>query len=224
MSINPGSVADVVNGLGHLAASRNEVSLGDVLDEFGKRSFAPVMLVLALIEATPVGGIPGVPTALAIGIALVAAQLLIARDHIWVPKYVERRSISSRKLAKASSKLDRLAKKLDAVAHGRLKFLTRGPALQFAAVLILILCLTVPPLELVPFASTAPMLAIALISLALMVRDGLAMLLAMLLSLSALGYGTYLYWTGDMAEIADTASETIATAATATMASAAVYF
>ncbi|HSJ79430.1 MAG TPA: exopolysaccharide biosynthesis protein, partial [Erythrobacter sp.] len=44
---------------------------------------------------------------------------------------------------------------------------------------------TVPPLELVPFGSTAPMLAIAAVGLALLVRDGLLMIAATGIALAA---------------------------------------
>ena len=54
----PHSVTDVVEGLEELAESESEVAVSDVVDKFGKRSFAPVMLVLALLEVTPVGMIP----------------------------------------------------------------------------------------------------------------------------------------------------------------------
>jgi len=53
---------------------------------------------------------------------------------------------------------------------------------KLAAVMILALCATVPPLEFLPFASSAPMLAIASFGLALLVRDGLLMLIASVLS------------------------------------------
>jgi hypothetical protein len=42
-----------------------------------------------------------------------------------------------------------------------------------------------PPLELLPFASTAPMAAIATFGLALLVRDGVLMLVATCLSVAA---------------------------------------
>ena len=61
----------------------------------------------------------------------------------------------------------------------------RQPWPRIAAVMVMALCLTVPPLELVPFGSTAPMLAIAAFGLALLVRDGLLMIAALAFSLSA---------------------------------------
>ena len=74
-------------------------------------------------------------------------------------------------------------------------------ALSWAAALaVIVLCVTVPPLEFLPFASTAPMLAIAAIGLALIVRDGLVMLFALILAVAAFGGGTYYYYTSDDAE------------------------
>jgi hypothetical protein len=51
------------------------------------------------------------------------------------------------------------------------------------------LCLTVPPLELVPFASTAPMAAIAAFGLGMTLRDGLLMGLGFVLSVVAVAVG-----------------------------------
>lgn len=200
MSKEPHSVGDVVEGLEELAEKEEKVSFGDVLDEFGNRSFAPIILVLALLELTPIGGIPGVPSALAACIALIAAQLLFAREHIWVPGFIEKRAVKGKSLHKGTDKLDGIAEKMDSLVKGRLKWLTRGRALQVAAALIIILCATVPPLEVLPFASSGPMIAIAIMALAIMVRDGLAMLFGGLVAVAALGLGTYFYWTKDDGE------------------------
>lgn len=189
---DPDTVGDVVDGLDELGKDEKDVRVADVLDKFGNRSFAPVMLVLALLEISPVGVIPGVPTFLAICVALVAVQLLIGREHIWVPNWVAQRSVSGEKMEKATDKLGGIAEKLDKIAKGRLKALATGPALQFTAGIILLLCLMVPPLEVLPWASAAPMFAISIICLAIMVGDGLAMLIAWLLAGAAIiGLG---YW------------------------------
>ena len=195
-SKDPKSIGDVVEGLDELAEENDDkVCFGDVLDKFGSRSFAPVMLILAILELTPVGAIPGVPTALAICIALVAVQMAIGKDHIWVPGFVEKIAVSSDKLGKGTDKIEGVADKMDSLAKGRLEFLTKGVGLQVAAVAILILCVAVAPLELLPWASMFPMLAISMISLAIMVRDGLAMLIAWIFAAAALGAAAF-YWFG----------------------------
>ena len=192
-SKTPRSISDVIDGLDELAEEESEVLFGDMLDKFGSRSFAPVMLTLALVELSPVGTIPGVPSFLAVCIALIAVQLLLGRDHIWVPDWIEERKVSSDKLSGATDKLDSIASKLDSLTKGRLKGLTRGFAQRVAAAIILILCAAVPPLEFLPWAAAGPMLAIAVISLAIMVRDGLAMLMAWALTGVILGFAGYYF-------------------------------
>lgn len=194
-SNDPHSIGDVLEGLDELAEEEDEVQFADVLHKFGARSFAPIMLVLALLEETPIGAVPGVPTFVAFCIAVIAAQLLAGRRHIWVPQWIANRSVSGEKLHKATEKLDGIADKLDRISKGRLAPLTRGPALRVAAAIIILLCMAVPPLEVVPWASSGPMIAIAIISLAILVRDGLAMLIAWVLAAGVAGGIGYYFLT-----------------------------
>lgn len=60
----------------------------------------------------------------------------------------------------------------------RLEWATGGAARYAAAVLVTLLSLALIPLELVPFAVAIPGVAISVIGLALMARDGALMLLA----------------------------------------------
>lgn len=179
---DPHSMADMLDGIEHLAEEQPEVSIGDALDRFGHASYAPLLILLPLVEISPVGGIPGVPTALAITIALIALQMLFGKHHIWIPGFIQNRKADGEKIAKAAHKLDKLARRIDRVIGDRLDFLTKGIWVRIAALLILLLCVTVPPLEVIPFASSLPMLAVALFGLALLVRDGLLMLAGFLLS------------------------------------------
>lgn len=198
-TIDPNSASDVVDGLGELAEEKKEVCIGDVLDKFGNRSFAPVMLILALFELTPIGAVPGVPSFLAFCIALIAIQLILGRDHIWVPDWIENRSASSDKISKAVEKLEGVADRIDSVSKERLEYLTRGVALRIAGLVILALCVAVAPLEVLPWGSTVPMMAISVTSLAIMVRDGLAMLVSWVFATSAIGGLLYYYFTSDAA-------------------------
>jgi hypothetical protein len=185
------SVGDVVNGIERIAEAEDEVSIDDLLDEFGDRSFAPLMLILALIGVSPVGAIPSVPTIIALCIALIAAQMASGRKHVWLPGFITRRGVSSDRLTKGADTLDKIAQVLDRIAKGRLKPLASGPARRVVAGLIVVLCLALPVLELVPFAAAAPFIAIAILSLAMMVRDGLVLLIGGAVALAAFGYGVY---------------------------------
>jgi len=193
----PASVEDVLDELDGLADKGDQVCVRDVLDDFGRRSFGPFMMIPALIEISPLGGIPGVPTALALFIAVIAAQLVLGREHIWMPEFVQNRSVASDKLHKAVAKLRKLGAWLDEHSQDRLEALTTGIWLRFAGVVVIALCCTVPPLELLPFASTLPMLAIVMIGLALTVRDGALLLSALIFAGLASSIGVYLYLGSD---------------------------
>ncbi|HEU4819788.1 MAG TPA: exopolysaccharide biosynthesis protein [Qipengyuania sp.] len=188
----PQGVEEVLGELDELAAGQPRVCIGDVLDDFGKRSFGLFILIPPLIELSPIGGIPGVPTFLALIIGITAVQLFLGKDHVWMPQFIQQRAVSGRRLHRALMKLRGIAHWLDERSHGRLENLTQGVWTRVAAVAIVVLCCTVPPLEFIPFASSAPMLAIAAFGLAITVRDGALMLVALTLAAAALGAGGYL--------------------------------
>lgn len=175
--VDRNSLAAVIEDLRRRAENADEVSLGDLSGALGSRGHGPLFAVPALIQLSPLGGIPGVPTLLALFIAVFAVQLLSGREGISFPRFLKRRAVDA---DRAESALDRIApwaEKIDAWFGGRLERLTDDPAPRAAAAAVLALCLIVPPLELAPFAAAAPMAAIALFGLALTLRDGALMLL-----------------------------------------------
>lgn len=183
------TIGAVVEAIKQIARDQDEVAIGDLVRTFGDRSFAPLMLVLALVGISPVGGIPTVPTILAGCIALIAGQRLFGRDHMWLPQFITCRGVNSDKLTKGSGTLDKIANVLDRVARKRIAALAGPTARRVVAGLIVVLALAMPVFELVPFAAAVPFLAIAVLSLAIMVRDGLVMLVGGVLAVSALAYG-----------------------------------
>ena len=193
MSKEPENVEEVLDELDELASSKDEVYIADILDDFGGRSFGPFIMIPALVEITPIGGIPGVPTFLALFIAIIAVQMLMGREHIWMPEFIRCRAVEGDKLHKAVKKLRGLGGWLDSHVKGRLEQLTSGIWVKIAATVIIALCSTVPPLEFLPFASSLPMLAIAILGLALTVRDGALMLGALIFAGVAAGIGAFMY-------------------------------
>ena len=140
-----------------------------------------------MLEISPIGGIPGVPTVLALVVVLFAVQILVGRTHMWLPGFLRNRELPAGKLDEVIEKARPLAARFDRWFHGRLRPLTGRTAGRVAAALCVLLACTVPPLEIVPFASTAPMGAIGLFGIALLVHDGLVMLAGFALSAVAIG-------------------------------------
>lgn len=186
------AVERILDRLHQTAEAHGRVTVGHMVEALGDRGWGPFLFVPALLEISPIGGIPGVPTLLALIIAIFAAQIAWGRDHMWLPELLRRRSVSGEKMRAAVDKMRPAGRFLDRWFHGRFPSLTSDKATRIAAVVVILLCLTVPPLELLPFASTGPMVAIAAFGLALTMRDGLLMALGFVLSALAVGLGVFL--------------------------------
>jgi hypothetical protein len=186
MADDPHNVGDILDRLDELADEKDEVSLGQTIEAFGNRSYAPFLIVIPLIDLSPVGSIPGLPTVLALVIVLTAVQMLFGRRHLWLPGFLANRSLTSEKVKKAVAKVRPTGARMDKWFHGRLPALTTGPMVRVAAAAIIVLTLAVPPLELLPLATTAPMAAIAAFGMALLVKDGLLMIVAFVAAAGAL--------------------------------------
>ncbi|MFW2828396.1 exopolysaccharide biosynthesis protein [Sphingomonas sp. ID0503] len=192
---DPHSVGDVLDRLKELGkkAGDGKVRLGDALEAMGHRAYGSFFIILPLIDISPIDGIPGLPTAMAVVMVLLAAQLVLGHDHMRLPSFLEKRGMKGRKLVTVADKMQPTGRRMDKWFHGRLSALTNKPMIRFAGAAIILLCLTVPPLELLPFASTAPMLAILAFGIALLVRDGVLMLIACALALTAVAVGIGLF-------------------------------
>lgn len=158
-------------------AADDRVEVGDLIDALDQRGYGPVLAVLPLIELTPLGGIPGFPTLLALTLAIITVRLLMGYEHVWAPDWIRRRRLKSDRVIDSLEWLKPISLRIDGTLHERLSRLAGPTGRRVAGLVILCLLLMVPPLELVPFATSGPMIAIAIFGLALLYRDGLLMLL-----------------------------------------------
>ena len=184
---------DILRALDDAAEGQAQVSVGRVNDHVGHRGTGALLMIPAALELTPIGGIPGVPTVLALIISLFAVQILIGRDDMWLPGFLERRNVSAQKLGTAVDKLRPAAEWADRHLGKLLPLVIDPPAPRLVALAILALCATVPVLELVPFASSIPAGTIMLFGLALVTRDGRVMALAWSVFAAAC-YAVWRFW------------------------------
>ena len=179
MKTREGALNDVIEEL-HGAARADDgdkVSVGDLIDALDARGYGPALAVLPLLELTPIGGIPGVPTALALVIGALTLRLVMGYEHFWAPDWLRRRKLNSSRVEDSLEWLRPIALRIDAKLHERLRWFASRQAQQVACLVILGLLLTVPPLELIPFATSLPMIVIAIFGMAILFRDGLLMLI-----------------------------------------------
>ena len=170
------SVASVLDRI-HDPATGAETRLGDVAGALGKASFIPNLMLPALAVVSPLSGIPLFSSTCGIWIALVSAQMMLHRDHIWLPGFLMRRGVSSQRLRMVVEKLRTPAAWIDRLTRPRLTFLLHPPFLWFAQLICLLAGLCMPFLELLPFASSILGTVVFFMSLAMLARDGVFVLI-----------------------------------------------
>jgi len=172
------SLTQLLDHIAKTARRRKRVSLDLVVRAVGRRSFAPLLLLVGIILFSPLSGIPGVPTIMAVLVLLTALQLLLGRSHFWVPQWVLRRSISKDKLSRALDWLRKPARFIDRWLQPRLVFLVGRAGTYVIAILCAVIALALPVMEIVPFSATIAGMALAAFGLALVAHDGALALFA----------------------------------------------
>jgi len=188
---NPESLTEVFDRLID-KTDGDEVSVRDLLEAFDSRSHGPLLLVPALIAILPTGAIPGVPTTLAVVIMLLAGQMLLSRTRPWLPNKLLSLSVDRDRMVRGLKRGRRWVKPLDAITRQRLHVLTHGPMIGVVACVCIALAAFMIPLELLPFAVIAPASAIAVMAIGITARDGLIVLLGLLLTLGCAGFAVWL--------------------------------
>ncbi|WP_193165519.1 exopolysaccharide biosynthesis protein [Microbulbifer hainanensis] len=185
------SLQELLEHISQTAYHRKRVSLNLVLRAVGRRSFAPLLLLVGIILFSPLSGIPGVPTTMALLVLLTTVQLLLRRQHFWLPQWLLRRSISKEKLQRALQWLQKPSQVVDQWLQPRLVFLVRRTGTFFIALICTAIALALPLMEFVPFSATIAGVALTAFGLALIAHDGLLAIMAF--SFTALALGTIAY-------------------------------
>jgi hypothetical protein len=183
---------DVLYHLEAAADGARSVSLRMALESVGRRSFGPLILLAGLITLAPlVGDIPGAPTIVGILVFLSAGQLLAGRQYFWLPDFIMRQTVSHDTLVNVVRVLRKPSRFLDGKFHHRLAWLTGPKGTRAAAAVCLLIALSMPAMEMVPFSANGAGAALCLIGLGLMAHDGVYVFLSLLITLATFSIVLY---------------------------------
>lgn len=188
----PCDLGGLLDCLEEACAHAETVTGQAVMDQIGQRSFGALILLPAIIVVSPLSGVIGVPSAAALLIVAVAGQLLLGRHDVRIPQRISHRAVPCRRVHQAMRVLRPMARIVDGVLRPRLTLLTQGAASRAIAAACILLALTMPPLEMLPFASTLIASVISLFGLALLANDGVMAVLGYLGLAGLAGAGLYL--------------------------------
>jgi len=157
--------------------SRERISVGDLLTALGDRAIGALMFFFAAPNILPVP--PGVSTLLGAPLLFLSAQLMLGMRP-WLPGVITRRSISRDDLATLVRRIVPWLAKAEKLLKPRALVLVRPPVEYLVGLVCLVLAaiLMLP----VPLGNTLPALAISLLALGVLERDGAWVAIGLLVS------------------------------------------
>lgn len=163
-------------------SSRARISMADLFSILSHRAFGALMLIFAAPNIFPTP--PGLSSILAAPLIVLTVQLALSRPVPWLPNLLSNRSISRAEFAPLLEKVLPWLVRAEKLLKPRLGFLTRPPLEQGIALVCLLLAviLFLP----IPLGNMLPAISICLFSLAILERDGLAAILAAVITATSI--------------------------------------
>ena len=175
-------ISELLNDLA--AQTTGTVTLRDVLDEFGERAIATLCVVFAAPLVLPMP--PGVSAVLGLPLLLFTAQLTIGSQRPWLPRFLGHRILHRKDTAGLAKRILPLVLRMEKLLRPRLTWLL-FPLARRAVGLVAFLLAAIVFLP-IPFGNMFPSMAIAVLGLGLVVRDGLAVLVGWLVAVAAIAF------------------------------------
>ncbi|HEY0103814.1 MAG TPA: exopolysaccharide biosynthesis protein [Brevundimonas sp.] len=143
------------------------LTLREIRDRLDERAFGLMILILAIPCLVP--ALYGVPQIVGIPILLLAGQMLLGRVEPWLPEMVLNRRVSKPWLDRMAEFATRRMPWFERLSRPRLTVFAEGWAERVVALFMILATLTI----VLPLTNTVPSVALALLAVGLIQRDGL---------------------------------------------------
>lgn len=165
----------------HAAESDDDgnISIGDLSDAMQERAFALLLLILALPCCLPFVYL--LPQLVALPMAFLAWQMAQGRRSPWLPETLRNRMLPVQGLLDITATVKRYAGWLEKLAHPRLTGVTGERGMRALGMLLIIPSVSI--LVPLPLTNTVPGIGVAIASAGLIERDGVFVLLGLLIGL-----------------------------------------
>jgi len=185
--------------LREIAAGEGErVTFRDILTVLRHRAFGFTLLIFALPCCLPMP--PGIPTVCGAALVIIALNLIAARQRLWLPGAIAAKSVARADLQRLVDRAVPYLERLERVCKPRLPIVTEpvGKILIGLVILMLgfIMILPIPFLGNIP-----PGFAATFIAIGMTERDGLIVLIGLVVSAVAVAVASVATWTGVLAII-----------------------
>ena len=171
------------------AEDRDRISVGDLLEALKRRALGALMFIFAIITALPMP--PGVSAIVGAPLVFLAGQLMLGMNA-WLPKLISDRSLSRVDFHRVVRVASPWLARAEGIMRPRFTFLARRPAIHLIGFVALVMALLV--LLPIPGANMAPSVAICIIALGMLERDGVWIVIGALVGIVSTAVVAALYW------------------------------
>ena len=145
-----------------------DVSLQWVFERLHERAFGFVLLILALPCCIPL--LYGIPQVVALPLMFVSGQILLGRRVPWLPGKLAARRVSTEGLKSLAERAGPWLRRIEAISSPRLSVLTRPPAERLVGLALVLFSASI--LVPLPGTNTVPGIAVVVVAIGLLQRDG----------------------------------------------------
>ncbi len=167
---------------------RAVVTVGDILRGMDGRAFGALLLIFAFPNVLPAP--PGLAAVLGLPLIYLSSQMMLGRTP-WLPPFIDNRSLSRANFMALIARANPLLTRAERLLRQRLSFLTSAAAERALGGLCLALSLVL--ILPIPFGNLMPALAICVIALGILERDGLWIIAGLCVAVAAF------FWVGGLA-------------------------
>jgi hypothetical protein len=178
----PPRLSEILTGLAE-DATRDRISVADMLETMRARAFGALLLIFAFPNILPTP--PGTAGILGLPLIFLSAQMMLGLQP-WLPGVIARRSMARATFQGLVTRINPWLVKAERLLRARLKVLAWPVSQRVLGALCLVvsIALALP----VPFANMAPAVALCLIGLGVLERDGVWILVGVLAAFGSLIY------------------------------------
>jgi hypothetical protein len=171
------------------AQDKERISIGDLLEALKRRALGALMFIFAIITALPMP--PGVSAVVGAPLVFLTAQLMLGMNA-WLPRIITDRSLSRVDFTRVVNAASPWLARAESVMKPRIEFLAKRPAVHLVG--FVAFCMALLVLLPIPGANMAPSVAICIIALGLLERDGIWITIGALVGVVSTVVIAGLYW------------------------------
>lgn len=163
--------------------SRERISVHDMVETMRARAFGALLLIFAFPNILPTP--PGTAGILGLPLLFLSTQMMLGLDP-WLPGFIARRSMARSTFQTLVERITPWLLRAERLLRARMELLAhpRAQRLLGALCLVVSVALVLP----VPFANLVPSVALCIIGLGVLERDGLWIVLGVLAAFGSLAY------------------------------------